>query len=51
VEYASKLQEAGNKVEWKHYEDMTHGWLQMTAWSEDAGKCVKEVAAVMKNLI
>jgi acetyl esterase/lipase len=51
VEYASKLQEAGNKVEWKHYEDMTHGWLQMTAWSEDAGKCVKEVAAVMKNLV
>ncbi|KAF2660619.1 hypothetical protein K491DRAFT_765353 [Lophiostoma macrostomum CBS 122681] len=36
VEYATRLQEAGNK---------------MTAWSEDTGMCVKEVAAVMKELV
>jgi acetyl esterase/lipase len=28
VEYASKLREAGNEVRWRHYGDMTHGWLQ-----------------------
>lgn len=31
VEYASMLQEAGNDVVRRHYEDMTHGWVQMTA--------------------
>ncbi|KAE9405707.1 hypothetical protein BT96DRAFT_915913 [Gymnopus androsaceus JB14] len=44
VEYASKLQKANNEVVWHHYDAMTHGWLQMTAWSEDAVTAVKDVA-------
>lgn len=44
VEYASKLDMAKNKVQWRHYDGMTHGWLQMTAWSEDAENAVKDVA-------
>ncbi|KAH7026881.1 lipase/esterase [Macrophomina phaseolina] len=44
VEYASKLDEAGVKVQWRHYEGMTHGWLQMTAWSDEAISAVKDVA-------
>jgi acetyl esterase/lipase len=49
VEYAGKLQEAGNKVVWRHYDGMTHGWLQMTAWSEDAKKAVEDVAQDLKK--
>jgi acetyl esterase/lipase len=48
VEYASKLQKAGNEVFWRHYDDMTHEWLQMTAWSEDAVKAIEDVAADLK---
>lgn len=48
VEYASKLQEAGVKVTWRHYDDMTHGWLQLTAWSEEAQKAVGDVANDLK---
>lgn len=44
VEYASKLSQAGNTVIWRHYEDMTHGWVQMTAWSDNAVKALKEAA-------
>lgn len=50
VEYAHKLEKAGNKVIWHHYDAMTHGWLQMTAWSEAAVSCVKDVAADVKRL-
>lgn len=44
VEYASKLERAGNTVVWRHYEQFTHGWLQMTAWSQEAVDAVKDVA-------
>ncbi|KAF1350142.1 Alpha/Beta hydrolase protein [Delphinella strobiligena] len=49
VEYASKLDEAGNKVVWHHYDAYTHGWLQTTAWSEDAVSAVKGVAKDCKH--
>lgn len=51
VEYASKLQAAGNKVRWRHYDGMTHGWVQMTAWSEAAQSAVKDAAEDIKALI
>jgi len=41
VEYASKLAEAGVEVKWFHHPESTHGFLQMTAWSEDAERWVK----------
>lgn len=50
VEYASKLQQAGNQVVWRHYDGMTHGWLQMTAWSADAVSAVGDVALDIHRL-
>ncbi|KAF2996921.1 hypothetical protein E8E13_006073 [Curvularia kusanoi] len=51
VEYASKLQEAGNEgLVWRHYDDMTHGWLQMTAWSGEARRAVKDVAGDLSKV-
>ncbi len=51
VEYAHKLDEAGVRVSWDHYPDLTHGWLQMTAWSDDAAKAVTDVAERMKGIV
>jgi acetyl esterase/lipase len=51
VEYANKLEEAKTTVVWKHYGDMTHGWLQMTAWSGDAEKCVGDVAGALGEFV
>ncbi len=50
VEYASKLQKAGVQVDWHHYPELTHGFLQMVPWSEDAEKASREVAQAMKKL-
>jgi acetyl esterase/lipase len=36
VEYAHKLQKADNNVEWNHFPDLTHGYLQISQWSERA---------------
>lgn len=49
VKYASKLQKAGVEVVWHHYPNLTHGFLQMAPWSEDAIKATREVAAAMKK--
>ncbi|KZT73883.1 alpha/beta-hydrolase [Daedalea quercina L-15889] len=51
VEYAHKLDEAGVEVHWRHYENLTHGWLQMTAWSDEAIEAVKDVAKGLKKLL
>lgn len=50
VEYASKLQAAGNDVTWRHHGGMTHGWLQMTAWSKEAAEAVKEVGGDIRKI-
>jgi acetyl esterase/lipase len=49
VEYAHKNREAGNEIVWRHYDGMTHGWLQMTAWSGEARDAVKDVAGDLKK--
>ncbi|MCJ1382056.1 hypothetical protein MMC17_005168 [Xylographa soralifera] len=36
VEYASKLQEAENDVSWHHFQTLTHGFIQMAPWSQEA---------------
>lgn len=51
VEYAHKLQKAGNDVHWRHYPNMTHGWLQMTAWSVDATNAVKYSAKDLREMV
>lgn len=43
-EYARRLREAGNEVVWRHYDDLSHGWLQMTAWSQESVDAVKHIA-------
>ncbi|KAI0146985.1 Alpha/Beta hydrolase protein [Xylariaceae sp. FL1272] len=50
VEYASKLKQAGNHVEWHHYPELTHGFLQMAPWSEEAMRATKQVAKVVREL-
>ncbi|KAI0193482.1 Alpha/Beta hydrolase protein [Astrocystis sublimbata] len=50
IEYASKLQKAGNEVEWRHYADLTHGFLQMAPWSKEAMKATNEVAELVVRL-
>ncbi|EGO60025.1 hypothetical protein NEUTE1DRAFT_121702 [Neurospora tetrasperma FGSC 2508] len=50
-EYASKLSQAGVPTRWRHYDNLTHGWLQMTAWSEVAEQAVKDVSHEVKRLV
>lgn len=47
VEYASKLQEVGVEVTWRHYEDLTHGFLQLAPWS---GRCMEAAMDVGKDI-
>lgn len=49
-EYANKLSQADVQVRWRHYDNLTHGWLQMTARSEAAEQAVKDVAQEVKRL-
>jgi acetyl esterase/lipase len=49
VEYAHKLDKAAVEVKWRHYDGMTHGWLQMGAWSEEARKAISDVAEDLKK--
>jgi len=51
VEYASKLDEAGNKVKWHHYDDLTHGFLQFAPWSKRAMEAAKTVASDLKSAV
>ncbi|KAF2636627.1 hypothetical protein P280DRAFT_501185 [Massarina eburnea CBS 473.64] len=51
VEFARKLDGAGNRVVWRHYEGLTHGWLQMTAWSEEAGEAVRDVVGDLRGVL
>lgn len=50
VEYASKSEKAGVDVKWRHYDHLTHGWLQMSAWSQDATQAIIDSAADLKEM-
>lgn len=50
VEYGSKLQKAGVDVKWHHYPELTHGFLQMAPWSEEAMKATNDVGDELKRL-
>ncbi|RAL14152.1 alpha/beta hydrolase [Aspergillus homomorphus CBS 101889] len=50
VEFASKLEEAGNAVAWRHNETLCHGFLQMAPWSEAAMAALKQVAGDVRDL-
>lgn len=51
IEYARKLREGGNEIAWRHYGDLTHGFLQMAPWSSAAMGALKEVGAVLKGMV
>lgn len=51
IEYANKLGLAGGLVQWRHYDDLAHGWLQMTAWSQAARKATVEVGMEVRRLL
>jgi hypothetical protein len=50
IEYARKLDMAGVPIQWHHYHDLTHGWLQMTAWSTTARDATLDVGKEVKRL-
>ncbi|TBU35926.1 alpha/beta hydrolase fold-domain-containing protein [Dichomitus squalens] len=51
VEYASKLQKAGNSVHWTHHADLTHGFLQFGPWSEDCLDATKNMGKTLGRLV
>lgn len=51
IEYADKLSQAGNKVVWKHFPTLTHGFLQFVPWSQQCKAAAKEVAAMITDLV
>ncbi|RDW58964.1 alpha/beta hydrolase [Aspergillus mulundensis] len=51
VEFASKLEEAGNQVTWHHYETLCHGFLQMAPWSSTAMNALLQVAQDVRESV
>ncbi|KAK4222023.1 alpha/beta hydrolase fold-domain-containing protein [Podospora fimiseda] len=51
IEYAEKLKQAGVDVTWVHFDDMTHGFLQMTPWSHGAGVAARTMARAVGDVI
>jgi len=51
IEYARKLGLAGVPIQWLHYDDLAHGWLQMTAWSQAARNATVEVGGEVRRLL
>lgn len=51
VEYSTKLKEAGNDVEWHHFETLTHGFLQFAPWSKEAMRATHLIGEEMKRLL
>lgn len=51
VEFSSKLEDAGNQVNWHHYETLCHGFLQMALWSTAAMDALLQVARNVRQLV
>lgn len=47
--YAPKLAKAGVDVQRRHYDEMTHGWLRMSAWSQDATHVILDSVADLRD--
>lgn len=50
VECGNNLQQTRSEVSWHHYEDLTHGFLQMAPWSQEAMQATIDVAKEIKRL-
>ncbi|KAI0362170.1 hypothetical protein OH77DRAFT_1416389 [Trametes cingulata] len=51
VEYAHKLQKAGNAVHWTHHPELTHGFLQFGPWSEECLNATKDMGRVLGDAL
>lgn len=51
IEYARKLGLAGVIIQWRHYDDLASGWLQMTPWANAARDATLEVGDEVKKLL
>ena len=51
VEYAHKLQKAGNDVHWTHHPDKTHGWLQFGPWSKECYEATQDLGKQLGKLV
>lgn len=49
VEHSTKLKQAGNDVEWHHFDTLTHEFLQMAPWSDEAMRATKMVGKESKR--
>ncbi|KAI0331114.1 hypothetical protein GY45DRAFT_1322820 [Cubamyces sp. BRFM 1775] len=47
VEYAHKLQKAGNAVHWTHHPDLTHGFVQFGPWCDECLDATKDMGRVL----
>jgi hypothetical protein len=45
-----KLKQAGNDVEWHHFDALTHGFLQVAPWSDEVMRATKIVGKELKRL-
>ncbi|KAI5291028.1 hypothetical protein KEM54_006621 [Ascosphaera aggregata] len=50
IDFARRLDEAGNDVTWRHYDDLTHGFLQFAPWSRGCLKALQESADDIRKL-
>ncbi|KAI5302172.1 hypothetical protein KEM56_000961 [Ascosphaera pollenicola] len=49
IDYARRLDEAGNDVIWRHHDGLIHGFLQFAPWSRGCLQALKESAADIKK--
>ncbi|KAL2190562.1 alpha/beta-hydrolase [Thermothelomyces heterothallicus CBS 203.75] len=49
--YAGKLRAVGGLARWRHYADLTHGWVQMTAWSAAARDAARDVGLIVRDML
>ncbi|PVH83808.1 hypothetical protein DL98DRAFT_615131 [Cadophora sp. DSE1049] len=50
VEYGTKSKQASNEVTWYHFDTLTHGFLQFSAWSREAMNATEKVGDESKRL-
>jgi acetyl esterase/lipase len=51
ITFARKMNGLGLLTAWKHYDDLAHGWLQMTPWSLTAWKATCDAGVELKRLL
>ncbi|KAL2169003.1 hypothetical protein VTG60DRAFT_6576 [Thermothelomyces hinnuleus] len=49
--YAGKLRAVGGLARWHHYADLTHGWVQMTAWSAAARDAARDAGLIVRDML